>query len=380
MSQRSGEPAGAFFGGATEVSTRDRDQTAPVAEGPGVTRRDMFKTVGLGAAAAAAATGGLFAGLSLPAPAQAASLNMKKIARTGAMVPAVGMGTFMTFDKKPGASRGHLKEVLKRFYDGGGRVIDTSPLYGMSEVNIGHFATALDVTDKLVICNKIWSTGEYLSDDSHAVRSLNQSMARLWRNKIDVMQCHSLVNVPIIVSLMKDWKKDGLIGAFGVTHHELPYFGALAGWVEKGELDYVQVHYSIQFREAEKRILPAALEKGTAVLVNMPFEKARLFELVKGRPLPDFAKDFADNWAQFFLKWVISHPAVTAAIPATSNPDHASENIGALKGPLPDEKMRARMVKYMEEIPGFADLQKAKAYPGKNYDGVVRRPGASKRA
>lgn len=356
------------------------DPTLPSAETPGVSRREAFKTLGLGAAAAASVSSGLFAGLGLPAPAQAAEMNLKKVARSGAMVPAIGMGTFMTFDKKPGAPRGHLLEVTKRFYDGGGRVIDTSPLYGMSEVNVGHFLSRLDITDKVFITNKIWATGEYLSDDSHAVKSLNQSMARLWRTKIDVMQCHSLVNVPIIVSIMKDWKKDGLIGAYGVTHHELPYFGALAGWVEKGDLDFVQVHYSIQFREAEKRILPAALDKGTSVLVNMPFEKARLFELVKGRPLPDFAKDFADNWAQFFLKWIVSHPAITVALPATTNPDHAAENIGALKGPLPDQAMRARMVTYMEGIPGFDALQKTKAYPGKTFDGVVRRPGADKRA
>ena len=357
------------------MSDTEKRTSAPSGE-TGVSRRDLFKTLGVGAAAATLGTGLFGAG---SATAQA-GLIMKKIPRTGETVPAIGLGTFMTFDKKPGAPRDHIKEIMKRFYEGGGRAIDTSPLYGMSEVSIGHFAAALGIADKLFITNKIWSTGEYLSDSSHAVRSLEQSMTRLWRDKIDVMQCHSLVNVPIIVSLMKEWKKEGRIRYFGVTHHELPYFGPLAQWVERGDLDFVQVHYSIGVREAEKRILPAAIDKGTAVLVNMPFEKARLFEVVKGKPLPDFAKEIGvHNWAQFFLKWVISHPAITAAIPATTNPDHQSENIGALKGPLPDAAMRARMVKYMEGIPGFDAVGKMKPYPGKSFDGVVRLPGAAQR-
>ncbi|NBP39201.1 MAG: hypothetical protein EBV34_12305 [Betaproteobacteria bacterium] len=127
-------------------------------------------------------------------------------------------------------------------------------------------------------------------------------------------------------------------------------------------------------RLAEERILPAAVDKGTAVLVNMPFEKARLFSLVQGRPLPDFAKEIGcENWAQYFLKWVISHPAITCVIPATSNPAHQSQNIGALRGPLPDKDLRSRMLKHMESIPGFDKLQDTAPYPGKSYQGLIRR-------
>lgn len=146
-------------------------------------------------------------------------------------------------------------------------------------------------------------------------------MERLWRDQIDVMQCHSLVNVPVIVKILREWKKEGRIRYLGVTHHELPYYGPLAQWVEKGDLDFVQVHYSIHTRAAGERILPAAMEKGVAVQVNMPFEKAQLFKIVEGRPLPAFAKEIGcKNWAQFFLKWVISHPAITVVIPATPTP------------------------------------------------------------
>jgi diketogulonate reductase-like aldo/keto reductase len=308
----------------------------------------------------------------------AGDIVMKTIGSTGEQVPAVGMGSYLVFDTIPGDDRRHLREVIKRFYDGGGRVIDTSPLYGTGEISVGDFATALGITDELFIANKIWSTGDYLFDDSHAVRSLEESRRRLWRQQIDVMQVHSLTNVAVILPILKAWKKEGHIRYVGITHHEPAYFGLLGDWIVRGKPDFVQVHYSIFNRLAEERILPAAADVGAAVLVNMPFEKARLFKLVEGHKLPDFAKEFgAENWAQFFLKWIISHPAVTAAIPATSNPDHASENIGALRGPLPSQKMRERMVKHMETIPGFADLDKAPHYPGKNYSGVIAKARAN---
>ncbi len=336
-----------------------------------LTRRDFMKTAGL-AAAAASVPPMILAGGS--AHAQAADIVMKKIPRTGEAIPAVGLGTYLTFDLVPGQPRDNIREVIRRFWEGGGRVIDTSPLYGTGEISVGDFATGMNINDRMFITNKIWSTGEFLADDSHARRSLEQSFQRLWRDRIDVMQVHSLVNVDQILPVLANWKKEGRIRYFGVTHHELPYFNALAQYVEQGQIDFVQVHYSIAIRNAEERILPAALDKGVAVQVNMPFEKARLFKLVEGRPLPDFAKEIgAANWAQFFLKWVISHPAITVAIPATSNPDHQAENIGALRGPLPDKEMRARMVKFMETIPGFDKLGSTPPYPGKAYNGIIRR-------
>ncbi len=349
------------------------------AQPPEPARRDFFRTVGL-AAAATALPGGLLApGAAMAQP--AGGIHTRKIPRTGEVLPAIGLGTYLTWDLLPGAPREHIREILKRFWEGGGRVVDTSPLYGTGEISLGDFASSLGITDQLFVCNKIWSTGEFLADDSHARRSFEQSQQRLWREKLDVMQVHSLVNVDQIVPVLKNWKKEGKIKYVGVTHHEFPYFAALAGHVERSDLDFVQVHYSIQARQAEERILPAAMDKGTAVLVNMPFEKARLFKLVEGRPLPDFAKEIGcENWAQFFLKWVISHPAITVAIPATNNPAHESENIGALKGPLPDKAMRERMVKHMETIPGFDKLQEMPPYPGKAYNGIIRRAQAARAA
>jgi diketogulonate reductase-like aldo/keto reductase len=308
---------------------------------------------------------------------QTSQVMTKPIPRTNEIVPAIGMGTFMTFDVLSEQPREHLQQVMRRFWDGGGRMIDVSPLYGMSEVNVGKFATTLGITDELFITNKIWATGEYLGDQSQALRQLEQSMQRLSRDRMDAMQVHSLVNVEMIVPLLQEWKQDGRIRYLGVTHHDLPLYSApIAQWIENGNLDFVQVHYSIFERSVEERILPAAADQGTAVLVNMPFEKARLFEVVRGQSLPDFANEIGcANWAQFFLKYVISHPAVTCAIPATTNPEHVTENLGAMRRPLPDNEMRIRMVRHMESLPGFGNIAKMPWYPGKQFSGLVRLPG-----
>lgn len=345
-----------------------------------LSRRTTLRLMGLGAASTVIPVvlngcGAEQAQGQAPAPSQPSQLITKEIPRTKERVPAIGLGTFMTFDVKPDQSRDNLREVLRRFQAAGGRMIDVSPLYGLSEVNVGEFARTLGITNNLFIANKVWATGEFLGDRSQAQRQFEQSLKRLSRDRIDTMQVHSLVNVDVMLPLLRAWKQEGRIRYVGITHHEPLYFGAIKQWIGRGNLDFVQVRYSITQRQAEERLLPAAAERGVAVLANMPFEKARLFELVKGQPLPDFAREIScENWAQFFLKYVISHPAVTAAIPATSNPDHVAENMGALKGALPDNAMRAQMVKHMESIPGFDKLTQTSWYPGKQFSGLVRLP------
>lgn len=308
---------------------------------------------------------------------QPSQVITKSIPRTNEVVPAIGMGTFLTFDVLSDQPRDHLEDVMRCFWQNGGRMIDVSPLYGMSEINVGELADTLNITDELFIANKIWATGEYLGDDSHALHQLEQSMQRLSRDRIDAMQVHSLVNVEMNIPLLREWKQDSRIRYLGVTHHDLPLYAApIARWIENGELDFVQVRYSIFERGVEERILPVAADQETAVLVNMPFEKARLFEVVQGQPLPDFASGIGcENWAQFFLKYVISHPSVTCAIPATTNPVHVVENLGAMREPLPDQEMRTRMVRHMESLPGFGNLAQMPWYPGKQFSGLVRLPG-----
>jgi aryl-alcohol dehydrogenase-like predicted oxidoreductase len=281
-------------------------------------RTFLHHTLGMGTAIATLpAANALFAS---PASAEQSVTNRadpdivtRTIPRTKEVLPAIGLGTFLTFDVIPGQKRDHLREVMRRYWDAGARVIDTSPLYGTAEITVGDYATSLNMTGSMFVAN--------------------------------------------------------------------PYHEPLTQWVERGDLDFVQVNYSIFNRAAEERLIPAAAERGIAVITNMPFEKARLFKVVEGRPLPPFAKDFgAENWAQFFLKWVISNPAVTCVLPATANPNHAAENVGALRGPLPDRAMRARMVQHMQTIPGFDQIAKMPWYPDKKYPGIIGRSQAELRA
>ncbi|HEY8549171.1 MAG TPA: aldo/keto reductase, partial [Vicinamibacterales bacterium] len=322
----------------------------------GERRRALLKGVGALAVASAAAPSAASPLRQAPSGAgrHAPDVLRRSVPRAGITLPAIGLGSFMTFDRLPGADRAPLGEVLRRFLAAGGTVVDTSPLYGTSEVTVGQLAVAADATDRLFVADKLWVTGDFLTDQSHAERSLRQSLERLWRERIDLMQCHSLTNVDVAVPLMHAWKQEGHVRFVGVTHHEPAYYDALARWLERGNLDFVQVHYSIAVRDAETRVLPAAQAQGAGVLVNMPLEKGRLHRLVEGRPLPPFAREIGVNsWAAFFLKWILAHPAVTCVIPATSNPDHVAENMAALQGPLPDRAMRERMLRYMQSLPGF---------------------------
>jgi len=172
-------------------------------------------------------------------------------------------------DLLPGRNRDALREVTRTYVDAGVRVIDTSPLYGTSEVSVGGFLSAMGVTDQMFISNKIWSTGDYLADDGHALASMEQSRLRLWRDKIDLFHCHSLVNVDAIVPLLRAWKKEGRIRYVGASVHENDYHPMLAGLIEKDLLDFIQVNYSIFNRNAEERILRSAMDKDGVIQIDL---------------------------------------------------------------------------------------------------------------
>lgn len=339
----------------------------------------------LGAAAA------LPAGLVLPnaalaqtqAPTPTGMPITRHAGRSNLTLTALGLGTFLTFDLLPGSNRDHLRDITRQYMEAGVGVVDTSPLYGTGETSLGGFLGGMGLTDKVFISNKIWSTGEFLADESHARASLDQSLLRLWRSKIDLVFCHSLVNVDVVLPILRAWKKEGLIGHVGASHHENAYHPILADLVERGQLDFVQVNYSIFNRGAEDRLLRAAADKGVGVFVNMAMEKGRLHKVVAGQPLPAFAREIAaDNWAQFFIKWVMGNPAVTTVLTGTSKPEHAAQNVAALRGPLPDAAMRQRMLRHMEGIAGFGQLASLPWYPDKQaqYPGVIRRAQGALRA
>lgn len=351
-------------------------------------RRDFLGVVG-GTTAMLAASGLAQAqtGGAQPSGATTGAMTgvpiMRQIGRTGQSLTALGLGTFLTFDLQPGASREHLREVFRLYAAGGGRVVDTSPLYGSAETTVGAFLTQAPAAEQIFLANKIWATGDYLGDVGQATASLEQSKLRIWRSPIDLMQCHSIVNAPVIIPLLQAWKKEGQIRFVGVTHHETAAHEQLIQIVGKGEVDVVQVNYSIFDRNAEQRLLPLAADRGVGVLVNLPLEKARLIKIVEGHSLPGFASEFgATSWAQFFLKWAMSHPAVTTVLCGTSDPEHIVDNLTAMYGPLPDAAMRRRMVAHMETISGFGTLARMPWYPGKDrqYQGLIKGAQAKARS
>ncbi|MGH7792459.1 MAG: aldo/keto reductase [Thermodesulfobacteriota bacterium] len=273
-------------------------------------------------------------------------LIKRRIPSTGEEIPAIGLGTARTFNLSPGESREPLKEVLRLFVEMGGKVVDTSPMYGTAESVIGDLASELNIVDSLFMATKVWTTGK-----EAGIEQMETSMKRLHRKKIDLMQVHNLVDVETQLETLRAWKKEGKIRYIGVTHSRVGAHPELEKVVETENLDFVQLNYNIETRDAEKRLLPLAAEKGTAVLINEPFEKGSLLGKVKGKSLPPWAAEFdCNSWAQFFVKYIISNPSVTCVIPATSKPEHLKDNMQACYGRLPDENMRRRMVEYMNKL------------------------------
>jgi diketogulonate reductase-like aldo/keto reductase len=291
-----------------------------------ITRRAFL---GLMAAAAARPVGG-----------EASSTLERPIPSSGEAIPAVGLGTWRVFDVGAAASqRDPLKDVLGRFVALGGRVIDSSPMYGTAESVVGDLAGDLGITEKLFLATKVWTSGR-----EAGVAQMETSMRRLRARRLDLMQIHNLLDWRTHLATLRAWKEAGRIRYLGVTHYTSSAYDELERVLRSEPLDFVQVNYSLGEREAERRILPVARERGVAVLVNRPFSEGGLFQRVRGRTLPDWAAEFdCASWAQFFLKWILAHPAVTCVIPGTSRPEHLVDNMGAARGRLPDAASRERM-------------------------------------
>lgn len=265
----------------------------------------------------------------------------RKIPVTGEWLPAVGMGTWQTFDAgNDQAERENLKQVLQTFVNMGGTVIDSSPMYGSSEEVVGDLAAELKVLDKLFMATKVWITGK-----DAGIRQMNTSMKEMRSNPMDLMQVHNLVDFQTHIKTLRQWKEEGKIRYLGATHYINSAHDDLERLIKTEKLDFIQINYSLQSRNVEKSLLPLAQDKGVAVIINQPFESGSLFSSVKGKNLPGWAKDYdITSWGQYFLKFILSHPAVTCVIPATSKVKHMQDNMGAISGKLPDEKLRQKMV------------------------------------
>ena len=295
--------------------------------GKPLTRRTVL---GLMAAAAAG-----------PSPARAASsILTRPIPSSGEAIPVVGLGTWRTFDVGPApAERAPLKTVLQRFVELGGSVIDSSPMYGTAESVAGDLATELAVTDKLFFATKVWTSGR-----EAGVAQIEQSFRRFRTKRLDLLQIHNLLDWKTQLRTLRDFKQTGRIRYVGVTHYTASAYDELERVLRSEPLDFLQVNYSVGEREAERRILPLAAERGIAVLVNRPFSEGGLFQRVRGKALPAWASEIGcESWAQLLLKWVLANPAATCVIPATSRPEHLVDNMKAGVGALPDDKMRTQI-------------------------------------
>jgi aryl-alcohol dehydrogenase-like predicted oxidoreductase len=280
-----------------------------------------------------AAAGGMAA---LPALAQAANLA-RVIPATGERLPPVGLGTWLTFDVTSAADRAARGEVMRAFFDGGGTMVDSSPMYGASEETIG---AALPANGKAMFsATKVWTVGAL------AGRRQIESSYRLWKlQRFDLLQVHNFLDYETHLATLRRLKAEGRARYIGVTTSHGRRHDLAEKIMREEPIDFIQLTYNLSDREAEERLLPMAADKRIAVIVNRPFDGGSLFGAKTKRPLPGWAKEVeCASWAEAFLKWIVAHPAVTCAIPATSQVTHVRENVRALNGPLPDAALRKRI-------------------------------------
>ncbi|MCW1922609.1 aldo/keto reductase [Luteolibacter arcticus] len=290
-----------------------------------MTRRDTFRLM----------AGGL-AMSQVAAQEPAAAMMTRLIPSSGEKLPVIGMGTWQTFDV---ADPAPLEEVLKVFSELGGKLLDSSPMYGKSEQVAGDLIGKLGLRDKLFIATKVWTKGE-----AEGIAQMDASMKKLRAKPIDLMQVHNLLDVGAHLDTLRGWKKDGLVRYLGITHYTASQHEAVAKLVASETLDFLQINYSLGEREAEDKLLPLAKDRGVAVIANRPFAGGELFKKLREKPLPGWAKEIdCESWAQVMLKFVVSHPAMTCAIPATSKVAHLRDNMKAGIGTMPDEAMRKRI-------------------------------------
>jgi len=288
------------------------------------------------------------AAMSNRSGAETAPVMMKRpIPSSGEALPVVGLGTYQSFDVGGGASeREPLTEVLRGFVQQGGKLVDSSPMYGPSESVVGDLATELGITGQLFMATKVWTSGR-----EAGVRQMEESLRRMKVERMDLMQIHNLLDWKTHLATLKQWKAAGRIRYIGITHYHSGAYAELERLMKTKDFEFVQFNYSIAEREAEERILPLARELGVAVIVNRPFAQASLFSRVRGKEVPTWAAEFdCKSWGQFFLKYIISHAAVTCVIPATGKPKHVADNMLAGIGRLPDAATRSRMVAFMANL------------------------------
>lgn len=271
----------------------------------------------------------------------AAPLITHAIPSTGERLPAVGLGTASVFNADDERTRRAAAQVLHTLVDGGGRLIDTASTYGGAESVLGSVIATEDLRGKVFLATKL---------EAPDAAELQSSLGRLKMAQVDLLQLHNVGDPRQSLAQFKAWKTQGLCRYIGITSTYHDDFAALEAVLGREKPDFVQVDYSLDNRKAQERILPLAAEIGAGVLTALPFGRARLFRAVRGKQIPDWARDFAGSWAQFFLKYLLADERVTAVIPGTSDPAHMADNLGAMHGRLPDAKQRQRMIEFVGNL------------------------------
>ncbi len=302
-------------------------------------RRDLLKLI--------AATPVLASFAPMVSAFDAQSVVMRAIPSSGEKIPAMGMGSYQTFNiSDDSTDKQNLISVLEAFFRSKGRLIDSSPMYGRSESVIGALVEQIEPKPKYFSASKVWTYGK-----QEGLEAVKESERRMRVDKMDLMQVHNLRDWEVHLPTLQKLKSENKLRYTGITTSRVSQYSDFEDVMKSQRLDFIQLNYNIKVREAEKRLLPLAMDRGQAVIVNMPFEKGRLFKLLKGRALPEWSKEFdCSSWAQFFLKFILSHPAVTCTIPATSKVNHMLDNMQAMTGRLPDHKMRNKMIQYFDSL------------------------------
>lgn len=301
-------------------------------------RREFLKLLGVS---------GLSLAMPLPGTAKEMLPILKPIPSSGEKLPVIGLGTSRVFEVGPGDfEREGPREVLQALAAQPNSMMDTSPMYGSAETVVGDLVADLGVRDRLFFATKVWTEGR-----EQGIAQMQESMRRLRTGQLDLIQVHNLVDTATHLRTLRDWKEEGRVRYIGITHYHAGAHDSLMRVMQHEQLDFVQVNYSLLEPEAQERLLPLAQEKGIAIIANRPFARGQLFRITKGKPLPLWAAELGiSSWAQYFLKFTVSHPAVTVAIPGTSKAKHMRDNQQAGTGSLPDATARERMFRYMQSL------------------------------
>ena len=267
----------------------------------------------------------------------------RRIPASGEALPVIGLGTYGVFDVEgTPAEIADRRNILDALSGAGGSVIDTSPMYNRSERIVGDVIAAGDDRPDYFLATKVWTTGR-----NAGIEQMRRSAELMQTDVIDLMQVHNLRDTETHMASIRELQQDGFIRYTGLTHYRASALDELEAEMLAFRPDFIQINYSLAEREAQNRILPIAQDEGIAVIINRPYQSGDLFRAVRGQDLPGWASDFAASWGQFFLKFIVSHPAVTCAIPATSKAHHMRDNLEAGFGPLPDAATRDRMVEFV---------------------------------